>query len=86
MTTFQRYARAGLTLAYLTAVVALCAWVSTLLADSSVPGILLANTFATPSMVLRKVARRLVNTCGISRHCSSAPAPRWDSQASTPWR
>ncbi len=31
------------------------------LAESSYPGLLLANTFATPSWVMRKVARRLVN-------------------------
>ena len=35
-------------------------WLSTLDAGS---GLILANTFAVPSMVLRKVARRLVNNC-----------------------
>src|SRR3990167_7447910 len=63
MTMFQRYARATLTLLYVCAVIGVGAWISTLLTDSSVPGILLANTFATPSWVMRKVARRLVNNC-----------------------
>src|SRR3990167_5006953 len=60
MTSFQRYARSTLTLLYLIGVIA---WISTLRTDSSVPGLLLANPFATPSWVMRKVARRLVNNC-----------------------
>lgn len=63
MTIFQRYGRAALTLVYLGVAVAVSAWISTLLTDSSVPGLLLANTFATPDWVMRKVARRLVNNC-----------------------
>ena len=63
MTIFQRYARATLTLLYVCAVIGVGAWISTLLTDSSVPVVLLANTFATPSWVMRKVARRLVNKC-----------------------
>src|SRR3990167_5032818 len=63
MTIFHRYARAAVVLGYLVLLCAVSAWISTLLSDSSVPGLLLANTFATPSNVLRKVARRLVNNC-----------------------
>ena len=63
MTTFHRYLRAALTLAYLGTLVGMSVWISTLLTDISVPGLLLANTFATPSWVMRKVARRLTNNC-----------------------
>jgi len=63
MTISQRYSRTGLTLVYLGVVLAVSAWISSLLTDSSLPGLLLANTFATPTNVLRKVARRLVNDC-----------------------
>ena len=44
------------------ALIALCVWVDHLRADGAVPTLLLlGNTFATPSWVMRKVARRLNN-------------------------
>ena len=41
---------------------AVSTWYFDTLAEA-VPGLLLANTFATPSWVMRKVARRLTNNC-----------------------
>lgn len=38
-------------------------WVVSHFTSHSETGLILANTFATPNMVLRKVARRLVNNC-----------------------
>jgi len=63
MKTFHRYTRAALLLAYCATLTAVGMWISTLLTDSAIPGLLLANTFATPSWVMRKVARRLTNNC-----------------------
>ena len=63
MKTFHRYTRAVLLLAYCATLTAVGMWISTLLTDSALPGFLLANTFATPSWVMRKVARRLTNNC-----------------------
>jgi len=50
-----------LRLAYMLALVAIGAYLTHLIGESAVPGLLLANTFATPDWVMRKVARRLVN-------------------------
>lgn len=48
---------------YALVVCAIATWVATTLFDAGLDGVLLANTFATPSNVMRRVARRLVNNC-----------------------
>ena len=64
MKQFQRYARLALTLALAVLLVATSAWiVNHLAAWTAISGILIANTFATPDWVMRKMARRLTNNC-----------------------